>query len=172
MNAASVKGGPELRARLQSLGSSQMRLDITRTWQGNASINIKTRAPHRTGKGMASIRPGFLSDMKAFVLGAFWLIFIDRGTKAHDIKVQSLSGSGRQWGTSAQPEGPERGYGGPKALAFKMGGQTVFAKKVHKRRQGRRPFITEGAQKALSGLPDVIVTTWNRKRAGRYTRMP
>ena len=171
--AVVLKGGPELRARLQALGSSQTRLDMLRNWQGQATRDIRTHTPRSTGKGAASVKPGFVSDMKAYVMGAFWLIFIDRGTKAHDIKVQSLSHGGRHWITSAQPGGPESGYGAPKALAFKMGGATVFAKKVHRRRMARRPFITEAAQKAIRDhvMSDTLIAAWNRKHQGRYTRL-
>ena len=167
------KGGPELRARLQALGSSQTRLDMLRGWQSQATGDIRQHSPSRTGKGRASIKPGFVSDMKAYIMGAFWLIFIDRGTKAHDIKVQSMSNNGRHWITSAQPAGPDRGYGAPQALAFKMGGQTVFAKKVRRRRMARRPFISQAAQQAIKDhvLSDELIAAWNRKRQGRYTRM-
>lgn len=167
-----LKGGPELRARLNALASSQMKIEMNRAWQDTTVKAARTNAPSRTGAGRSSIAAGWLSDVKAQVRGAFWLIFIDRGTKAHDIRPQSISGSGRHWKTSVQPEGPKAGYGNPPTLAFNRGGKLVFAKKVHKRAQRKRPFITEAAQSALRQhmLRDVVLQTWSQKRAGRWTK--
>lgn len=160
MSGLTVKGGPELRARLAAVASSQTRVDIARTWQQNATRGIRSDAPRRTGRGQASVRPGIVSDRKAVVRGAYWLIFIDRGTKAHDIRPKGVSGSGRG------------GRSNTKALKFEVGGKTVFARKVHRRRMPRKPFITKAAQDALREHPmsNEIVQAWNQRRRGRWTK--
>jgi hypothetical protein len=81
------------------------------------------------------------------VYGAFWWVFVDRGAKAHTI-----------FGSD--------GKNPPDNLRFSVGGRTIFAKKVTHPRQSRRPFITKAAQDAFanSGLADVMVKLWNRKR--------
>ncbi len=151
---AVLKGGPELRARLASLADAPK--DMTKDWAEATRKGMETR----TGRPIGV----WSNTTKGKVYGPFWWIFIDRGVKAHDITPQSISNSGRHWITSAQPNGPKRGYGKPKALAF--AGGTIFATKVHKKRQARKPFITAAAQNALRtsiGAPQIIAA-WNRKR--------
>jgi len=163
-----VTGGPELKVRLAAIESSFF--EIAKDWQAAAVSGARARAPRSTGTVASSIRAAYIDEHKAQVRGAFWLIFIDRGTKAHDIRVQRDSKSGRHWITSTQRAGPATGYGKPKVLANEHG--TVFGRKVHKRRQARRPFLTEAAQKAIRPpmARDVVIALWNRKRRGRYTR--
>ena len=104
----------------------------------------------------------------------FWFIFLDRGTKAHDITPQSISHNGRRWKTSVQPNGPATGYGKPQALAFGGdGGQTVFARKVHRRAMRRNPIITRAAQQAAAAAvsAETVIGLWNRRSGkGRYTK--
>ena len=154
-----VKGFPELRARLDSIGRPGM--PILGKWQHNTTVQARSTAPSRTGRGRASIHPSKLTETRAEVRGAYWLIFMDRGTKAHIIEPKGISGGGRG------------GKSNTKALRFEWKGETVFARKVHRRRMRRRPFLTKAAQDGLkSGIfSDAIIQLWNRPRAaGRWRK--
>jgi hypothetical protein len=135
-----VKGGPLLKARLEAVADCGP--DILAEWADTASDGIRRTAPVRTGRGRASIR-GRLTRRGAGVFGAYWLIFVDRGTKAHTIEARNA-----------------------KALRFEKGGRTIFARKVFRRRMPRNPFITKAAQDALVNgrLSDQIIEAWNRRR--------
>lgn len=154
-----IKGGPELKARLASLASAPSQM--LGQWQSATVSRSRSTAPSRTGRGRASIHAAKLTDTRAEVRGAYWLIFVDRGTKAHDIRPKSLSGSGRG------------GPGTAKALKFDYRGQTIFTRKVHRRRMKRRPFLTQAAQEAFKGgaWVDVVQKAWTRRREGRFTKM-
>lgn len=143
---ARITGGPELRARLSAI--AQPFRPIGSAWQGKASSQMKASAPAQTGHLRGSIRPGFLSDTGAAIMGDYWAIFIDRGTKAHDIVAKG------------------------KMLKFEVAGETIFARKVHKRRTPRRPFVTQAAQMALKATAtDEIVKLWNRKDESKRWRL-
>lgn len=146
-----VKGFPELRARLSAI--SRPGAVIGAAWQKETTTRARSTAPARTGRGRASIHPGVVTPERADVRGAFWLIFIDRGTKAHVIEPKTVSGSKRG------------GPGTAKWLRFEWKGQTIFAKRVHRKRMKRRPFLTQAAQQALAGntFADEIVKLWNRR---------
>jgi hypothetical protein len=139
-----LQGGPELRARLAAIG--QPFRPIGAAWQKAGSEQMRSTAPARTGHLRGSIRAGFLSDTGAAIMGDYTAIFVDRGTKAHDIKAKN-----------------------GKALRFEVNGETIFARKVHHRRTARRPFVTQAAQQAIRGWSDEIVKLWNRKaEKGRW----
>jgi hypothetical protein len=138
-----VTGGPELRARLSAI-SAPFR-EIGGDWQLKASRQMRSTAPSRTGHLRNSIVPKHLTDKFASVWGDYWAMFIDRGTKAHDI-------------TPRAKRGPNA------ALKFEYRGETIFARKVHHRRTARRPFVTVAAREALRGWSDSLIGLWNRKR--------
>lgn len=135
-----IKGGPLLRARLDSVSAAGP--EIKAAWATDAARRIKADAPTNRGVLKASVTAQ-TQGAKVGVWGAFWGIFVDRGTKAHDIKARK---------------------GG--ALRFEVAGRTIFTKKVHRKRMRRRPFITENAQEALAAAPlrDQIIGAWNRRR--------
>lgn len=87
--------------------------------------------------------------MRAAVYGAYWWIFVDRGTKRH-----TIFGSGRK-----NP---------PDFMKFSAGGRTVFAKKVNHPGQRRKAFITKAAQDAFSSSEMIqgVIKLWNRRRIG------
>lgn len=136
-----LKGGPELMARLSSVVAA--RPEMTRAWAHDAASRIRSEAPHRTGKLRSSIAEGEKRG-KGVVTGAWYGVILDRGTKSYPITPKKSS-----------------------TLRFQYRGRTVFSKKVTRKRLRRRPFITRGAQEALSGLPmaAVIVKAWSRKSA-------
>lgn len=148
-----VTGFPELRARLAAIARSGR--EIGGAWQAGTTSKARQTAPARTGRGRASIHAAELTDTRAVVRGAYWLIFIDRGTKAHDIVPKGISGSGRG------------GKSNTRALKFEYRGKTIFAKRVHRRRMKRRPFLTAAARDSLRAnlMSNEIVKLWNRRGA-------
>lgn len=87
-----------------------------------------------------SFRVTSVSSKKVRVGGHYTAYFIDAGTRAHDI--------------TAKPG---------KRLAFQSGGQTIFARKVHKRATGARPFRQKAAEEALRKNPmvETLIKQWN-----------
>ena len=153
MATSALKGGPQLRARLASL--AEVPKDMTKDWA--EAVRQDMEGVHGRPVGI------WYSTRYGKVYAPFWLRFIDRGTKAHDIKPQSISHSGRHWITSVDRSGPRTGYGKPKALLI---GGTIFVSKVHKKRQAAKPFITKAAQAALRnsvGAPQILAA-WSRRR--------
>lgn len=139
---ARLIGGPELRVRLANVAA--VGPEIKAGWSKEAAGRMRQTAPRRSGRGDASIHAGQRGN-KSGVFGAWWLIFSDRGTKAHDI--------------NARPGG---------ALRFKVAGQTIFAKRVHLRRKAGTHWIARAAQDALRHVGgDAIVKAWSRKSSGR-----
>lgn len=171
MAKVTIKGGPELKVRLDSI-PGVAGPEIMATWANDAARNIRAAAPRGRGshgqhladsivsgtKGAATRRRGrgAMAGVRAAVFGAYWGIFVDRGTKAHDIKPKRSKST--------------TGKGAP-ALQFitSRGGDSIFRPKARVRRIGRRPFITEGAQKALRDLPwaDKVLMAWSRKAETR-----
>jgi hypothetical protein len=137
-----IIGGPALRARLDSVIAGSPAL--VAAWADETRERAKASAPNarRPASRQWSTK---VDGTRGGVYGAFWWIFVDRGTKKHDIKAR-------------------RG----KALRFEYRGKTIFAKKVTHPRMPRRPFITKAAQEAFasSGMAEMIVKLWNRRRVG------
>lgn len=140
MATVRIKGGPELKARLASIIAGSP--ELVKAWADDAKERIARDAPNarRPASRQWSTRA---QGNRAGVYGAFWWVFVDRGTKAHDIL-------------------PRRA----KVLRWDRGGRTVFAKRVHQRGLRRRPFITRNAQAAFasSKLSEQVVKLWNRRR--------
>lgn len=134
-----IKGGSALRARLENVAA--VAPTLAGDWADETKERIQRSKPHST-RPESSRFTTKVSKFKAGVYGAFWWIFIDRGTKAHDIF-------------------PRR----RQALRFEVGSQTIFAKKVHRKRMARRPFISAAAQGALRELgADHIIQAWNGRK--------
>ncbi len=134
----SLKGSPELRARLRSLKLAFK--PVGRAWGDDAVSELRRRVPKRTGKTAASFRVRNNTQTKTTVVGSFVANFIDAGTKAHDMVPKKAS-----------------------ALVFQSSGQTIFAKKVHKPRQAGKPFKRAAAEAALKDNPlaEAVIKQWN-----------
>lgn len=149
MASVRIKGGSDLLARLAAIPAGGPAL--VQAWGDDTADRLRATAPNarRPASRQFTTRT---RGLRAAVYGAFWWIFVDRGTKAHDIL-----GSG--------------GDNPPDSLKFNWKGRTVFAKKVHRRGKGRRAFISKAAQEALasSKLTDFIIKQWNRRRLGGRT---
>jgi hypothetical protein len=120
--------------------------EFGKTWADDTAKQMRATAPNAR-RAASRVFTTRASHLKAAVYGAFWWIFVDRGTKAHDI-----FGSGRR-----NP---------PNILRFKAGGQTIFAAKVHHPRTPRNPFISRAAQAAFKGsaFAQTVIKQWNRRR--------
>lgn len=150
MATRTLIGGPQLKARLEAMKA--VPAGFAEQWADDAKSRIKQT--HPPAKREASRRFSTKVDgLRAAVYGAFWWVFVDRGTKAHDIKGEGADNP-------------------PNVLKFKAGGLTIFAKKVRHPRTQRRPFITNAAKDALSAsrFSDLVVQSWNRKRIGKRGR--
>lgn len=145
---STVTGGPQLRARLEAMQG--IPASFAEQWAEDAKDRISRAAP---ASKRAKSKQWFtkVDGLRSAVYGAFWWIFVDRGSKAHDI-------------AGAGAKNP------PNVLRF--GGGTIFAKKVRHPRTRRRPFITRAAKEALSesAFADLVIKSWNRKRIGLRSR--
>jgi hypothetical protein len=139
-------GGSDLRARLVSLESVGQ--DYASAWAEDAASRMRRTAPNAQRPESKRFTTK-ATRFRAGVYGAFWWIFVDRGTKAHDIVARKA-----------------------KTLMFEWKGETIFAKKVHLRRKARRPFITNAAKEALAGAAwvDTVIKTWNKRRLSSHRR--
>jgi hypothetical protein len=143
---AKLIGGPQLRARLASL--VDVPEDFARQWAHDTADELRKTAPNARRPASRTFTTKALR-LKAAVYGAFWWVFVDRGTKAHDI-----FGAGKR-----NP---------PDILRFEVGGRTIFASKAHHKRTRRNPFITRAAQGAFKGWELAVVKQWNRRRTGGH----
>jgi len=147
MPSVRIKGGSDLKARLANIPAGGP--DLVRLWAHDTSDRMRQTAPNPP-RPESRIFVTKALGLKAAVYGAFWWIFVDRGTKAHDI-----------YGSGGKDNPPDW-------LKFNWKGRTVFAKKTHRRGKGRRPFISKAAQDALasSELANFIIKQWNKRRLG------
>lgn len=136
-----LKGGSDLKARLANL-SREVAPTFVQEWAGVTAENARRTAPNprRPASRAWSTK---VSGRRGGVYGAYWWIFVDRGTKAHDIEPKK-----KRW------------------LKFEYHGETIFAKKTHRKRMTRRPFITRAAQEALSGssFAGIVEKAWARRK--------
>lgn len=146
MARASLIGGPQLKLRLTSL--EQVPADFADVWAETTAQKLRETAPNARRPESRTFTTK-VRGFRAAVYGAFWWIFVDRGTKAHEIL-----GSGRK-----NP---------PNTLMFQIGGRTIFAPKVDHPRTKRNPFISRAAQSSLddSSFKDTVISRWNRRRIG------
>lgn len=134
-----LRGSRELRARLKAIKT--VFKPAGKDWADATVIEARRRIASTTGKTRASIRRRNASQKKATVVGNYPVNFIDAGTKPHDITPRKA-----------------------KVLAFQDGGQTVFARKVHKRAQAARPFKKASAEAGLRKVELIrdLIELWNR----------
>ncbi len=134
----SLKGSPELRARLKALRVTFKPLG--KAWAEDTRDAAKRRVRKRTGKTAASFRVRNATQRRATVVGDFVANFIDAGTKAHD-------------------EVPKNAQ----ALRYGSQGNTRFARKVHKPRTAAHPFKRASALEGLEKNPmaEAVIRQWN-----------
>ena len=134
----SLKGGKELKARLNAIKASWK--PIARGWGRDDVKENRARVPERTGRLRKSFRVTSVSSKKVRVGGHYTAYFVDAGPKAHDIVKK-----------------------GPGTLVFKGSRGTVFARKVNHRGYRARPFRQKAAEEALRKNPMAaeIIKQWN-----------
>ncbi len=146
----SLKGGPELRARLRAIKQSFK--PIGKGWATDTAAHARSHVPHRTGRLMRSIRVKNASQRKATVVGHFSANFVDAGTKAHDIRPKKS----RTLAFTGTVSGPSIGGGS-------SGGRTIFSKRVHhprtKAQRFKRAAALEGLRKNPMALE--VIRQWN-----------
>lgn len=139
----SLKGSPELRARLKALHVAFK--PIGRTWAEGTVKEMQPHIPEETSKTRRSVRVKNATQRKATVAASFVAFFIDAGPKAHGISPKHAQ-----------------------QIVFKgRSGQTIFARKVNHPGYRGRPFRGRAAHEALRKNPmaQSIIKQWNE--AGR-----
>lgn len=140
--AQGLKGGRELRARLRSIKLAFK--PIGRKWADDTAQLARSRVPVRTGRLRQSIRRRNATQRRATVSAHYTAFFVDKGTKAHDIKAKR---------------------GGRGLLIFQgRGDRTIFAPRVRHRGYAGRPFRQRAAHEAMARNPAAaeIIKQWNR----------
>lgn len=136
---STLRGGRELRSRLKAIG--QTFKPYGRLWADAAADEARRRVPVRTGRLRKSIRRKSATAKRATVVGHYTGNFVDAGSKAHDIVARKAP-----------------------RLVFEAGGQTIFAKRVHKQRIAAKPFKRPAAEAALRRHPmsETLIDLWNK----------
>ncbi len=152
----SLQGADGLRRRLHAISAPAARNAFARQWQEATVRAAQPMIPVRTGATRASIRPGRTRAGNATVIGRFTINFIDAGSKEHTEPRSRFTATGRL------RRGKAAGTG--KVLKFQAGGQTIFARKVNKRRIAARPFKHAAALKGLetANFATRLLALWNR----------
>lgn len=146
-----IMGGSLLMARLSAVAHPFP--EIASSWQDRTVNEMRATAPSRTGHLRASIRRGPRPTTKATVYGDFWGLFIDRGTKPHEIEARRVK--------ALRFQGP-----GQTIFGHSFNQKTIFRRKVHHRGTRRRPFITVAAHNGLRGWSNDVAMLWNRRAEG------
>lgn len=135
----SLHGTRDLQRRMRAIKVAFK--PVGREWADGTVRLAKPQTPVITGKTRASIRVRNASMKKATVVGSFVARILDGGAKPHVIEAKKKP-----------------------ALVFRVGGNTIFAKKVHHRGVKSRGFVTKAAEESLRRVPLAkrLVEQWNR----------
>lgn len=153
-SGVSVRGIPQLRARLAGL--SKARGQLTREWaiKTTALAKVKHRPNKKTGVTSASIAPRLVTPTRAEVKAGGAAVFLEQGTKPHDIvprRRKALRFADTANGGSARLSGAPR-----------TGSRVVFRKRVHHPGTRAYPFMRPAAREAAQGLGvGTLVDAWN-----------
>lgn len=137
-----IEGIAQLSARLVALGETPERLMVV--WPERAVAFAKARVRVKSGETQRSIR------------------FVRKGKTGGELRSNS-TGRYLEFGTPPHPI-PGGKKGGPlkgKALAFKDGGRTIFAKKVNHPRTRKHTFLKVSGNAALRDLKREIAALWD-----------
>lgn len=144
-----LRGGPELRARLRAIKT--VFKPLGRAWADSYVALARPRLPAKTGKLRRSLRRRNASMKRATIVASYTAFFIDHGTIPHVIKPKTVSGSRRG------------GPGTAKTLVFNGRKGTIFTKAVNHRGIRARPFRKYANREALRLNPMAlfVVKAWN-----------
>lgn len=137
----SLKGSPELKARLRAIGLSFK--PIGRSW-ADETVKLYRQHTHSvTGETRRSIRRRNATQRRATVVGSFKVRFLNAGTKAHTERPRNK-----------------------RSLRFQDSGRTIFAKKVNHPRTTGSHYLRRDALQALSNHPMAteLIRQWNDAR--------
>ena len=135
--ATGLVGGPELKRRLRAVG--QVFKAMGKDWATETVHQMRPRVPERTGRLRKSFRVKNVTQKHATVFGHYTAFFVDAGPVPHVIKAKRS-----------------------KSLVFKAGNRTIFARQVHHRGYGARPFRQRAAEEGLrkTASADVLIKAW------------
>lgn len=136
---ATLKGGPELRARLKAIRG--VFKPLGREWADRTADEARRRVPVRAGNLRRSIRRRNATQRRATVVAHLSAFFVDSGAKPHEIEAKR------------KPR-----------LIFEAGGRTIFAPRVSHPGQRAQPFRADSARAGLRGADpaDLIRKLWNQ----------
>lgn len=137
----SLKGSPELKARLRAIGLSFK--PIGKSWADETAKLLRQHTPVDTGETRKSIRRRNATQRRATVVGSFKVRFLNSGTRAHT-------------------EVPKN----KRSLRFEGSGRTIFAKKVHHPRTTGSHYLRRDAMAVLERHPMAteLIRQWNEAR--------
>jgi hypothetical protein len=148
----SVKGVPQLRARLKAITPDE---NLMRRLALSAIREQKIEVPRRTGNLGRSIRIGRVTPKEAeTIASANYAVYVHEGTRAHDIRPKNKKAL----------RFPANGGSATLAGRVRSGGQVRFAKRVRHPGTKANKWMERGARKALkdAGLKDMVIEAWNR----------
>lgn len=136
---STLRGSAELKARLRAIKVSFK--PIGRQWAQTTVNEMRPQSPERTGKGQSTIRVKNASMTKATVAAIYYMGILDKGAKAYTITPKKA-----------------------KRLVFRVGGNTVFAKKASIPARRGLHFAGRAAAAALRQNPMALelIDQWNR----------
>lgn len=134
-----LQGASQLRARMRAL--STVGKPIAEEWGRGTADAAKGMVPVRTGALQRSIHPGDADSDGGTVLSNRSGIYVDRGTNRHTITP-----------------------GNAETLAFKLGGRSVFSKRVSHPGGKPRPFAQRAAVEGMrrTSMKEKAINAWNR----------
>lgn len=137
----SLKGSPELKARLRAIGLSFK--PIGKSWADETAKLYRQHTRSRTGETRKSIRRRNATQRRATVVGSFKVRFLNSGTKAHS-------------------EVPRN----KRSLRFQDSGRTIFAKKVDHPRTTGSHYLRRDALAVLDRHPmaEELIRQWNEAK--------
>lgn len=147
-----VKGMPQLLARMDAIKPNikfMERLALSAVREQK----LQTVRFRKTGNLGRSIRIGAVTPTRAeTIAGANYAAYVERGTRAHDIKPKTKKVLAWAADGSARLSG-----------AVRKGGNVRFAKRVRHPGTRAQPYMIPGAKKAVesAGLKTIVVTAWN-----------
>lgn len=154
-----VKGARELGLRLEAIGDTQKQM----TNLANRTVFHAKRAARKFSKTRAtsdSIKRGRVTDTSAEVSAKFGAVYLEHGTRAHDIyarKRKALRFVGRQGRASGQAR--------LSGTARRSATDVVFVSTKYKpvRHPGTKaqPFMRPSAERAVDEMGGFIVEEWN-----------
>jgi hypothetical protein len=135
---STLKGSRELAARLRAI--KQTFKPAGRAWAEDTVALVRPDIPVRTGKGQRSVRVKNASQKKASVAAIYYIGILDKGTKAYEIRPRKAS-----------------------RLVFKVGEQTIFARKVDRPALSGLHFAARAGREALRRNPmaAAMIKLWN-----------